>query len=145
MDGHAMFHLRQRGARRRLDLRAHHVDDVLGEPSEVLVDQRAHLLVGRRRAVDTRDDLTAQEAQVARLAARDATNPEITASLFISANTVDYHLRKVYRKRGIASRRQLAGRARRALDPAIPRRPPPPSEPDVTVLGGRFRVGGWRG
>jgi DNA-binding CsgD family transcriptional regulator len=68
-------------------------------------DRRA----ARKRTDETRDDLTAQESQIARLTSEGLTNPQIGAALFLSPHTVGWHLRRVYPKFGISSRKELRG------------------------------------
>jgi DNA-binding CsgD family transcriptional regulator len=69
----------------------------------------------RRRNAPTREDLTAQEGQIAWLARDGLSNAEIGQRLFISPRTVEYHLHKVFSKLGIGSRREL----HRALPPEL--------------------------
>jgi DNA-binding CsgD family transcriptional regulator len=61
----------------------------------------------RKRTVGTERLLTAQETQIAGLARDGRSNREISAQLFISPRTVEWHLRKVFNKLGISSRKEL--------------------------------------
>jgi DNA-binding CsgD family transcriptional regulator len=104
-----------RRERRRFDAReqlrtAHHLFTEFGMEAfaeRARVELEATGERARKRTVETRDDLTPQEAQISRLAADGDTNQEIAAQLFISPSTVDYHLRKAFRKLGVKSRHQL--------------------------------------
>jgi DNA-binding CsgD family transcriptional regulator len=71
------------------------------------VELRASGQTARRREPSTRDDLTPQELQIARLVAQGMSNREVAAQLFLSPRTIDFHLRNVFRKLGISSRMQL--------------------------------------
>ena len=104
--------------RRRLDARRHlrtalEAFTSMGAEAFAHRAERELLATGeraRKRTVDTLDQLTPQETQIARLAAEGHTNREIAAQLFISASTVEYHLRKAFRKLGVKSRTQLNDR-----------------------------------
>ena len=104
-----------RRANRRSDAReqlrvAHEAFVSMG--AHAFADRARHELLAtgekvRRRRDDTRDELTHQEEHIARLARDGLTNPEIGAQLFLSPRTVEWHLRKVFTKLGISSRRGL--------------------------------------
>jgi DNA-binding CsgD family transcriptional regulator/tetratricopeptide (TPR) repeat protein len=104
-----------RRQRRRTDAReqlriAHSMLESMG--MRAFADRARHELLAtgetaRRRSLPITNDLTSQEELIARLARDGMTNPEIASRLFISARTVQYHLRKVFAKLDIASRSQL--------------------------------------
>jgi DNA-binding CsgD family transcriptional regulator len=112
---HLLFGEWLRRERRRLDARAelrtaHEMFTGFG--MEAFAERaRVELLAtgehARKRTLETRDDLTPQEAEIARLARDGLSNIEIGARLFISKHTVEYHLRKVFAKLGISSRNKL--------------------------------------
>jgi DNA-binding NarL/FixJ family response regulator len=68
---------------------------------------RASGETARRRDVSTATELTAQERQVAGLVRRGLSNRDVAAQLFVSPRTVDFHLRNVFSKLGVASRAEL--------------------------------------
>lgn len=100
---------------RRVDAReqlrtAHEMLDTMGV--EAFAERAARELratgeTARKRTAETRDELTAQEAQIARLARDGLSNAEIGTRLFISPRTVQYHVRKVFIKLDIRARTQL--------------------------------------
>jgi DNA-binding CsgD family transcriptional regulator len=101
-----------RGAEARQHLHAAH--DLFLEMGMAAFAERSRrelLATGERvpkRVDETAVGLTPQEEQIARLAGEGRTNPEIGALLFLSPRTVEWHLRKVFTRLGISSRRELA-------------------------------------
>jgi DNA-binding CsgD family transcriptional regulator len=104
-----------RRERRRLDAREqlHRAHDLLATMGIGAFAERARRELeatgktARKRTIETRGELTAQEAVIARLARDGLSNPEIGSRLFISARTVQYHLHKIFAKLAIGSRGQL--------------------------------------
>jgi ATP/maltotriose-dependent transcriptional regulator MalT len=100
---------RRAGAREHL--RAAH-DMLSAMDMEAFAERARHELAAtgetvRDRRVERASALTAQEVHIARLAVAGRTNPEIGAQLFLSARTVEWHLRKIFTKLGVSSRREL--------------------------------------
>lgn len=106
-----------RRCNRRVDARtqlhaAHEMFARMGADGFAERARRELMVTGQKvskRSAAPAGELTAQEAQIARLAGDGLTNGEIAAQLFISTHTVEWHLRKVFAKLGIKSRRQLRG------------------------------------
>jgi DNA-binding CsgD family transcriptional regulator len=118
-----------RRAHRRIDAReqlrlAHQMLAAMGADAFAERAARELRATGERarpRSPEAAEVLTPQEEQIARLVARHLTNREIAARLFISASTVEYHLRKIFRKLGVTSRTQLARTLRNDKGTPAPR------------------------
>jgi len=96
----------------RVQLRSAY-DEFASMGMEAFAERAGHELLAtgetvRKRTPETRDDLTPQERQIAELARDGLSNPQIGARLFLSRRTVEWHLRKVFAKLDITSRRELA-------------------------------------
>lgn len=107
-----------RRCNRRIDARAqlqiaHEMFGRMGAEAFAARARRELLVTGQKvsKRAAAGAELTPQEAQIAQLAGEGLTNPEIAAQLFISTHTVEWHLRKVFTKLGITSRRQLRSAA----------------------------------
>jgi DNA-binding CsgD family transcriptional regulator len=134
--GHLLYGEWLRRENRRIDAReqlrtAHEMFSSMG--AEAFAERARHELLAtgetvRKRTVETRDELTAQEIQIALLARDGLSNPEIGTRLFISPRTVKYHLSKIFSKLDINSRNEL-GR--------VPAGTLPDHERPLAVSGGR--------
>jgi ATP/maltotriose-dependent transcriptional regulator MalT len=113
---------------RRMDARAQlrTAEEMLSSIGMEGFAERAHgelLATGekaRKRSVEARDELTAQERQIALLAREGLSNPDIGSRLFLSPRTIEWHLRKVFMKLEISSRRELAGALPESPSEAVP-------------------------
>jgi DNA-binding CsgD family transcriptional regulator len=115
---------------------AHDMFDAMGLAlfaERAAVELRATGERARKREVGAAEELTPQEAQIAALVSRGEANRDIAAQLFISPSTVEYHLRKTFRKLGVTSRTQLAHRIINQRSGAL--QPMPASRP--SLLDGR--------
>jgi DNA-binding CsgD family transcriptional regulator len=133
-------HLRR--ARRRVQAREHlrsalDAFETLGAAlwsERARVELRASGQTARRGDVSLRDELTAQELQISQFVARGLSNRDVAAQLFLSPRTVDFHLRNVFRKLGIASRAELAQLGMGSADSVEnPRRCAPDGTPALPV------------
>jgi DNA-binding CsgD family transcriptional regulator len=125
---HLLYGESLRRRRRRSDAReqlrtAHEMFTAMG--IEAFADRAARELLAtgetaRKRTAETAGQLTAQEAQIARLARDGLSNPDIGARLFISPRTVEYHLHKVFTKLDISSRKELRDALRDPGRTALP-------------------------
>jgi DNA-binding CsgD family transcriptional regulator len=124
---HLLYGEYLRRANRRVDARrelnaAHEMFSAMG--MEGFAERARHELLAtgervRKRRVETRDELTPQEEHIARMAGDGQSNAEISARLFLSPRTVEWHLRKVFDKVGVTSRKQLRNALTQPPQPVV--------------------------